>query len=108
MTWRANGPFNSELEARAEASRWSDPTAGLDEETAYHMGHQPEFHRAGMRDARKGRLWEAIQRTGVEPGRYDSELAVWIEDWEIASVEVVASLIERAYQAGRGERDNGD
>jgi hypothetical protein len=40
----------------------------------------------------------------VDTGRYDNELAVWIVDWEIASVEVVASHIERAYEAGRGGR----
>ncbi len=105
MTWQASGPFDSELEARAEAGRWSDPTADVDEETAYHMRHQPEFYRAGLRDARKHRLWEAFERTGIDTGRYDGELGMWVQDWEIASVEVVASLIERAYEAGRGDRD---
>lgn len=106
MSWQAAGPFDSELQARAAATRWSDPTAGLDQETVYAMAHQPELSRAGMRDVRKQRLWEALHRTGVATGRYDNELAVWIEEWQIGAVEVVASLIERAYEAGA--RNSGD
>lgn len=106
MDWQAAGPFDSELEAWAAAKRWSDPTAGLDEETAYHMAHQQESWRAGMRDVRKQRLRQALQRTGVQTGQYDNELVVWVEGWEIASVEVLAALIERAYEAGtRDERE---
>ncbi|HEX3678778.1 MAG TPA: hypothetical protein VHU90_03570 [Galbitalea sp.] len=100
MTWEPTGPFDSELAARAAAKRWSDPTAGLDRETAYDMGHQPELYRAGMRDVRKQRLREALQRTGIETGEYDDELPMWVDGWESASVEVLASLIERAYEAG--------
>lgn len=101
VTWQETGPFDSEMQARQAAKRWSDPTAGLDRDTAYEMAHQPEFSRAGLRDVRKQRIREALERTGVETGHYDNELAGWIEDWEIAAVEVVASLIERAYKAGR-------
>jgi hypothetical protein len=107
VRWRATGPFDSELEARAAAKRWSDPTVGLDRDRSYELAHDSEDWRAGMRDVRRQRLWEALQRTGVKTGRYDNELVVWLDGWEIASVEVVASLIERAYEAGARDAREG-
>jgi hypothetical protein len=104
VTCGASGPFDSELEARAAAKRWSDPSVGLDPASSYELGHDTEARRAGMRDVRKQRLWEAFTRTGLKTGRYDNEVVVWVDGWEIASVEVVASLIERAYEAGLGQR----
>lgn len=78
MSWRATGPFESESETRAAAKGWSDLTAGLDPAQRYELAHDSEAWRAGMRDVRKRRLWEALQHTGVATGRYDNEFVVWL------------------------------
>jgi hypothetical protein len=49
------------------------------------------------------RLSEATTAAGVELGPYDQRILRWLAGWEPQTVEVIAALIERAAQRGKGE-----
>ncbi|MCE7008760.1 hypothetical protein LWC34_39005 [Kibdelosporangium philippinense] len=40
---------------------------------------------------------------GVELGAYDERIVTWLSDWDIPTVAVIVSLLERARAAGCGE-----
>lgn len=53
-------------------------------------------------DHNAARLQEAVATAGVEVGAYDEHILKWLAGWEPQTVEVIASLIERAGQRGTG------
>lgn len=90
MTWQASGPFDTEQDAAAAAT-WR------------HVDTDPydnEAWRQARAEAKDLRLHEALHRTGVPVWAYDTRILAWFAGWEPSMVEVVASLIERAYEAG--------
>lgn len=51
-------------------------------------------------------LTGACEAAGVELGRYDKRILAGFSQWEPATCKVLASLIARAYQAGRDSRED--
>jgi hypothetical protein len=91
-TWRASGPFGRENEVQAAARRWDVPLQSWQGDT--------DAWRTAARQAMYDRLREALLRTATPIGDYDARTVQWLAGWEVATTEVVAGLIERAYEAG--------
>src|SRR6266568_3723268 len=82
----ASGPFGTEYEARASVEHiLSSPTEA-------------------MRDGNHRLLEDACRAAGVELGKWDERILVWLAKWEPSTVAVVAGLIARAHEAGAAER----
>jgi hypothetical protein len=73
-----NGPFETEHEARAFAE---------------HILSSPA---EAMRDGNLRLLEDACRAAGVELGRWDERIVVWLAGFEPSTVAVIAGLILRA------------
>jgi hypothetical protein len=79
-------PFETEHEARASA------------------GHILSSPAEAMSDGNHRLLEHACRTAGVELGRWDERVVVWLSGWEPPTVAVVAGLINRAYESGAAAR----
>jgi hypothetical protein len=82
------GPYESEREAAATVRHITNQPPGTGAWTA--GNHQL--------------LCEALAAAGVELGAYDHRIVGWLSNWEPQTCAVVARLITRAHQAGRGNK----
>jgi hypothetical protein len=78
---RARGPFETEYEARASVE--------------HILGSPTE----AMTDGNHRLLEDACRATGVELGRWDERILLWLAGWEPSTVAVVAGLIRRACES---------
>jgi hypothetical protein len=53
-------------------------------------------------------LTEAMVSAGVRFGAYDSRILAWLATWDPQVVASIAGWVERAYEAGKAERDGGN
>lgn len=98
---KASGPFGNGDEVRAAYRWWYD--AALDAAPVA----DPQRMRQTMRAGYLARMTAALRYAQVldELGDYDTRIVEWVADLDQPTVEVVASLIERAHEAGgRQER----
>lgn len=97
-TWRAARPFPNEHEALTAADRWR------------HVDVSPydnDLWRQAMLRAAQLRLREAIDRTGTPCSAYEHQILDYLARDEPATVEILASLVERAYEAGARDATEG-
>lgn len=91
-----HGPFSSEREARetpAVRAVWEAFNASPG------VGRMaPHVHRM---------LISACVAAHVELGAFDRQILTWLSGWEPETAAVVAGLITRAYEAGRGRQGGG-
>lgn len=81
-----SAPFETEHEARASVE---------------HIHGSPA---EAMTDGNHRRLEDACRAAGVELGRWDERILVWLAGWEPSTVAVIAGLITRAHESGAAAR----
>jgi hypothetical protein len=57
--------------------------------------------RASLAEGNAAMLSEAMASAGVRFGAYDSRILMWLANWEVHVVAVIAGWIERAHEAGK-------
>ena len=82
----STGPFESEAEAIAAARHILDLPPGT----------------GAWQQASLDMLTGACDEAGIEVGAYDARILHWLAGWEPQIVAVVAGLITRAHEAGKG------
>ena len=90
MTWKATGPFETEGETR-DAAGWQDVDVDPTDN---------ERWREARKAAKASRIRQVLDRTATPVGAYDKRLLTWVTTWEPEVIEVIAGLIERAYEQG--------
>jgi hypothetical protein len=64
--------------------------------------------RATLAEGNAALLTEAMVSAGVRFGAYDSRILAWLATWDPQVVASIAGWVERAYEAGKAERDGGN
>jgi DTW domain-containing protein YfiP len=90
--FRPMGPYASEREALHAAKAWAP---------SLYASLSDDAWRQASRQAHEQRLLDALDRTSIDTSAWERNVYFWLARDETSTVEVIASMLERAYDAGR-------
>jgi hypothetical protein len=95
MTTDHHGPYTRREQAAADAAALAAAIEAADP-----GGPMTEQIRANRRQAAVTHIDNLLRKHGVERGAYDIDIEDWLSMWELETIQVILSWVERAHRAG--------